>query len=102
MPGNSKTKDRGSIRLRLYVAGDSPNSVLARQNLAAVLAGAGAAPTSLEVIDVLEEPERSLADGVVVTPTLVKLSPPPEQRIVGNLRDTPALVAVLGLGRGDK
>ena len=39
----------------------------------------------LEIVDVLERPERALADDVLVTPTLLKLAPRPSCRIVGNL-----------------
>lgn len=85
------------MHVRLYVAGDSPNSVLARRNLTSALAGSP--DHKLEIIDVLEDPKRGLADGVLVTPTLVKVSPAPAQQVVGNLRDADALRAVLGLER---
>jgi len=39
----------------------------------------------LEIVDVLREPQRGLNDGILVTPTLVKLEPEPKQVIMGNL-----------------
>jgi circadian clock protein KaiB len=51
----------------------------------------------IEVIDVLSRPLRALADGVVVTPTLIKVSPAPEQQIIGNLSEEAELLRALGL-----
>jgi circadian clock protein KaiB len=42
----------------------------------------------LEIIDLLEHPRRALADGIIVTPTLLKLLPLPAQRVIANLSDT--------------
>jgi circadian clock protein KaiB len=84
--------------LRLYVAGDGPNSVAAKRNLRAFLARYPDHEVDLAIIDVLVDPERGLADGVLVTPLLVKVAPTPERRVVGNLQDESALVAGLGFG----
>ena len=50
----------------------------------------------LEIVDMMEAPERALADGIVVTPTLLKLSPPPMRRVIGDLSDTEQLLLSLG------
>lgn len=84
------------LRLRLYVAGGSPNSERARANLREMLAGREGA-YDLEVVDVLERPERGLRDGVLVTPMMVKLAPLPERRIIGDLSDRRAVLDALGL-----
>jgi circadian clock protein KaiB len=89
---------RAPLCLRLYVAGHSPNSTLALANLRAAIAHLVSSEVSLEVIDVLRHPERGLVDGVLVTPTLIRTAPSPEQRVIGNLRDRNALLAGLGLG----
>ncbi len=73
------------IVVRLYVAGESPNSVLAKANLEEAIAQLGAGAISVELIDVLRDSERALRDGIVVTPTLVRATPLPERRIIGNL-----------------
>ena len=85
------------LRLRLYVAGDAPNSSLARTNLTTMLGQASADTYELEVVDCLSEPMRALNDGVIVTPTLKKISPEPEQTIVGALTDPARVRAALGL-----
>jgi circadian clock protein KaiB len=43
----------------------------------------------------LENPRRALADGIIVTPTLLKLSPSPVQRVIGNLNDRKQLFMLL-------
>ena len=86
-----------ALRLRLYVAGDSPNSVMAITNLRALLADLPSSSAGVEIIDILADPERCLRDGVLMTPMLLKLAPPPERRILGNLRDRWALLRFLGL-----
>lgn len=85
------------LTLRLYVAGDGPNSCEARANLAAMLKGRSAEQYDLEEIDFLREPLRAMRDGVIVTPTLVKLAPRPVQRIIGTLRERLRVQALLGL-----
>jgi circadian clock protein KaiB len=82
--------------LRLYVAGNSPNSVRAVANATAICAGHPDARYKLEIVDLLKFPKRALADGVIVTPTLVRLRPLPVQRIVGNLSDTAGVLLALG------
>jgi circadian clock protein KaiB len=89
------------LRLRLYVAGAAPNSVAAKQNLLALLEELGQR-ADLEVIDVLTDPKRGLRDGILITPTLIKVTPAPEARVVGNLRDRKVLLAALDLDPGPR
>jgi circadian clock protein KaiB len=87
------------IRLRLYVAGDGPNSLQARSNLHALCQQHLKGRHEVEVVDVLREPQRALADGVFLTPMLVKLAPGPARRVAGNLSDPAPLLATLGVTR---
>jgi circadian clock protein KaiB len=48
-------------------------------------------------VDVLREPQRALAEGVLLTPTLIKLSPAPVCKIIGTLSETPPLLHTFGL-----
>ena len=86
------------IVLRLYVAGDAPNSALARTNLSRLLAGLDRDQYALEVIDCLDEPLRALEDGVLVTPTLVRVEPEPRRTIVGSLSAAERVATALDLG----
>jgi circadian clock protein KaiB len=76
---------KGPMVLRLYVAGDAPNSTRARANLHRILMDVDPSCYELEVIDCLAEPLRALGDGVLVTPTLMRVEPPPPQVVVGTL-----------------
>ena len=83
------------LQLRLYVAGQAPNSVQAIANAKAICEQHFASRYDLEIVDLLEHWERGLADGIIVTPTLLKLSPLPVQRVIGNLRDTDQVLLAL-------
>jgi circadian clock protein KaiB len=86
-----------AVVMRLYVAGGAPNSVAARAYLEAICQQYLKGHYQLEIVDVFEQPLRALADGVIVTPSLLKLSPPPAARVVGNLSDTSKVLLALGL-----
>jgi len=80
---------RAALSLRLYVAGTAA-AQRARRNLEAALARLGLA-AEIEEIDVAVAPHRAMEDGILVTPTLERLSPPPAARLSGELGD-PALL----------
>lgn len=82
---------------RLFVAGDAPNSVQAVANLAAFCRDHLADRYEIEIIDVFREPNRALAEGIFMTPTLVALTPPPVRKIVGSLSQTQTVLLTLGL-----
>ena len=84
------------LKLRLYVAGNAPNSVRAIANATALCETHFAGAYDLEIVDLLLFPARAIADGIVVTPTLLKQSPAPAQRIIGNLSDAQLLLDALG------
>jgi circadian clock protein KaiB len=81
--------------LRLYIAGNAPNSLSAIANVRAICDAHFGAGHKLEIVDMLQHPQRALADGVIVTPTLMKLSPLPVRRVIGNLRDKAQLLLIL-------
>lgn len=83
--------------MRLYLAGDGPNSLLARTNLRRLLAGVDASRYSLEIVDCMREPLRALREGVLVTPTLLRVAPTPVRTIIGTLSDGPRVLDALEL-----
>jgi circadian clock protein KaiB len=91
------TDAHARLRLRLYVAGEAPNSVAAVTNLRSALASYKGDPANVEIIDVLQDPECGLRDGIFVTPMLVKVEPAPERRLLGTLRDRSLLFLALGI-----
>jgi circadian clock protein KaiB len=86
---------KAELLLRLYVAGNAPNSLRAIANATAICDQHFASGHELEIVDLLEHPLRALADGIIVTPTLLRLSPLPVQRMIGNLSDTTQVLLAL-------
>ena len=85
------------FKFRLYVAGDGPNSTQAIANLHALCRELLPERHEIEVVDVLREQQRALADNVMLTPLLVKLSPAPIRQIVGTLSRRDPILQALGL-----
>ncbi len=83
--------------LRLYVAGASPNSARAEQNLRSALAQVAGLGDRLvvDVIDVLADARRALKDGVIVTPTLISAHGGERSVIMGDLSDAAQLHGLL-------
>jgi circadian clock protein KaiB len=86
-----------ALWLRLYVVDGAPNSERARSNLRAILEQHHLDDCQLEVVNVAKEPLRALDDGVILTPTLLRLSPEPVASIVGDLSDPRSVMRMLGL-----
>jgi circadian clock protein KaiB len=97
--GRVASKATGStvVVMALYVTESGPNSVRAIANLEAICHEHLKDNYRLEIIDVLEYPRRALADGIVVTPSLAKMSPLPAATIVGNLSDKSEVLRALGI-----
>jgi circadian clock protein KaiB len=85
------------FKFRLYVASDVQNSAQAVANLTALCQAYLRDRYEVEIVDVFREPKRALADGIFMTPTLVKLAPAPTSRIVGALNQIAPLLQALGL-----
>jgi len=84
-------------KFKLYVAGQTPNSVNAVRNIKAFLDNKLKDQYSLSIIDVLENPQQAEEDKIIISPTLIKILPPPPRRIIGDLRDEKRLLEVLFL-----
>jgi circadian clock protein KaiB len=82
-------------RLRLYIAGPGAYATRARQNLDAYASAAGI-EFDLELIDLRKDPGKAATDGIVVTPTLIKLSPAPRAMVIGDLADARKMASALG------
>ncbi len=88
------------FKFRLYVAADTLNSTQATANLRELCQTHLAGRHEIEVVDVFREPQRALAEGIRMTPTLLKLAPSPTQRIVGTLGQKRRVLEALGLDAG--
>lgn len=90
-------RSNGAYVFRLFLAGDAPISVQALANLYAICRKHFPECHRIEVIDVLKEPRRALAEAILVTPTVVRISPAPELRIIGDLSEEDKVLRALGL-----
>ena len=89
------------FKFRQYVAGDTPNSARAMANLTALCKTHLEGCHEIEIVDVFKEPLRALADGIMMTPTLIVLEPLPVRRIVGSLSHLAIILQTLDLGAAE-
>ncbi|MDJ1169132.1 circadian clock protein KaiB [Roseofilum sp. BLCC_M154] len=83
--------------LKLYVAGNTPNSVRALKTLNDILEQEFQGVYALKVIDVLKNPQLAEEDKILATPTLAKILPPPVRKIIGDLSDREKVLIGLDL-----
>ena len=85
--------------IRLYVIGQTPKSIKAIEDLRTILDDEvkTQGDYSLEVIDVLENPELAADDKILATPTAVKLLPIPIAKIIGDFSDREKVLLGLDL-----
>jgi circadian clock protein KaiB len=73
--------------LTLYVTGTSPRTKIAIENLDRICKQELDGRYELEIVDVLEHPQRAEDEKILATPTLIKQLPPPLRRVIGDLSD---------------
>lgn len=88
---------RKTYILKLYVAGNTPNSVRALKTLNQILEQEFQGVYALKVIDVLKNPQLAEEDKILATPTLAKILPPPVRKIIGDLSDREKVLIGLDL-----
>jgi circadian clock protein KaiB len=93
----AKTMRRDFYILRLYIAGQTPNSIAAIANLKKICEEKLRGKYRLEVVDLLEKPQLAKGDQIIAIPTLVRRLPPPVKKIIGNLSKTESVIVGLDL-----
>jgi circadian clock protein KaiB len=88
---------RKTFILKLYVAGNTPNSMRALKTLRNILETEFRGVYALKVIDVLKNPQLAEEEKILATPTLAKILPPPVRRIIGDLSDRERVLIGLDL-----
>ena len=83
--------------LRLYVSGATPQSTLAIVNVKKICDNHLHGRYALEVIDIYQEPALAKRDQVIAVPTLIKLSPHPLRRLIGDMSNTDRVLDGLGV-----
>ena len=83
----------------MYVAGRTPRYETARLHLKQLCEEYFAGNYVIEIVDLLEHPEQARTDNVIAIPLLVRVSPEPAVRIIGDLSDTQRVLNALGAVR---
>lgn len=83
--------------LRLYVAGQTPKSILAFSNLKKLCEEHLKGKYKIEVIDLIKNPQLAKGDQILAIPTLVRKLPVPLRKIIGDLSDTERVLVGLDL-----
>jgi circadian clock protein KaiB len=94
------TNEADRWELRLYVAGQTPKSMAAFENLSRICEQYLAGRYRIEVIDLVKYPKLAKDDQIVAIPTLVRKLPDPIRRIIGDLSDTERTLVGLQLRPG--
>ena len=92
---------QGSYVLRLYVAGMTPNSQRAIENVKKICEEHMQGRFELEIIDIYQQPIFAKEGQIVAVPTLVKELPPPLRKFIGDLSQTERILAGLDLRKKD-
>ena len=85
----------GFWELRLYVAGQTPNSIKAFRNLKKICEEHLAGKYRIEIIDLLANPQLAKKDQILAIPTLVRRLPEPVRKIIGDLSNTERILVGL-------
>lgn len=96
---SSVSKESGAKHwwLRLYVAGQTPRSLTAFQNLKRICDEHLKGEYDIEVIDLLKNPHLAKGDQIIAIPTLVRNLPEPVKKIIGDLSNSDRVLVGLDI-----
>lgn len=97
VPATPQSEPRPEWDLKLYVAGQTPKSLTAFENLKKICEEYLAGQYHIEVIDLLEQPQLARGDQIIALPTLVRKLPVPIRKIIGDLSNTERVLVGLDL-----
>jgi circadian clock protein KaiB len=91
------SRQKPHYALRLYVAGTTARSILAIRNIQHICGKHLADRVDLEVIDIYQHPQEAARAQIIAAPTLIKMSPEPIRRAIGDLSNEVRVMAALDL-----
>ena len=96
--------DKSKYVLRLYVAGITPKSTKAIENVKKICEEYLANRYELEVIDIYQQPKLAKGEQIIAAPTLIKKLPLPLRKLIGDMSDTEKFLVGIDLKprAGDK
>ncbi len=93
--------ESAGVTLRLYVAGQTPKSVAALENLRRICEEHLRGKYRIHVIDLVKDPQLARGDQIVAIPTVVKNLPPPLRKLIGDLSNTERVLVGLDIRTTD-
>ncbi len=100
--GKSAMAGQPAMKLRLYVAGQTPKSMAALSNLKRICNQHLDGKYELEVIDLIKNPQLAQGDQILAIPTLVRNLPVPIRKIIGDLSNVDRVLVGLDLRGSDR
>lgn len=97
VPESEDLPEENTYRLRLFVTGASPNSTRAIINLKQICEAHIKDNYEMEIVDVHQQPLLAQSEQIVALPLLIKLSPGPQRRLIGDMSDTQKVLRGLDL-----
>lgn len=95
---SEQSDEKEKWTLRLYIAGNSPQSRLALSNLSRLCEQhIGEGRYEIEVIDLMKNPQLAKADQILAIPTLVRKLPEPVKRVIGSLSNAERALLALDI-----
>ena len=86
-----------TFEFRLFVSGGTPHSQKAIENLEKIRDQYLQGDCQIRIVDVLTDPESAEKNKILATPTLVRVSPTPQRRVIGDLSDFQRVITVMGI-----
>ena len=96
-PGKARSSSQGTVVLSLYIAGDTPKSRTALNNLKKICVEHLDGRYRIKVIDLLKNPKLARDHQILALPTLVRQLPQPIRKIIGDLSNTERVLVGLGI-----
>ena len=81
--------------LQLYISSNNHSAEATLNSIHQLLEAGLTSPYSLKVIDIAKNPEQAAIARIVTTPTLIRVSPKPTRRVVGQLHDIPRILSII-------
>jgi circadian clock protein KaiB len=97
VPESNDGFDTDTYKLRLFITGASTNSTRAVINLKEICETYLKQNYELEIVDVHQQPLLAQSEEIIALPLLVKKSPGPERRLIGDMSDTAKVLRGLGI-----
>jgi circadian clock protein KaiB len=82
---------------KLFIVKDNPKSQSLVERVQRLLKDVLGENYQVDIIDILENPELAMRDKVIASPTLIKVSPLPQKRLIGHFNDNEKIISGLNL-----